>query len=85
MTSERTFALGVFASLVGLVCVLMACVRLSDAQQAQIAKDQVELSLCVAEGTAAKEEDAGAARAWAVFDDCMVRHGFYDAGAHDAR
>lgn len=62
----------------------VACATLTPADKASIAKDQVELSLCASAAHAAKEEDAGAAKAWAVFDACMVRKGFYDGGA-DAR
>ena len=75
--SSASFVLGVIVCIPAMV---IACVRLSDAQQSKIARDQFDLSVCVAEGMAAKAVDAGAAEAWGVFDACMVRYGFYDAG-----
>ncbi len=62
----------------------LGCAQLTPADKAQIAKDQIELSVCATEAHIAKLSDAGAAKAWAIFDDCMVRKGFYDGGK-DAR
>jgi hypothetical protein len=63
---------------------LQGCTKLSPEAKAQIAKDQIELSVCAYDAHACKLDDAGPARCWAVFDACMVRHGFYDGGT-DAR
>jgi hypothetical protein len=79
--SVAGFLLGIVVMLPALV---LACVKLTDEQKATIARDQIEMNVCAAEAHDAKESDAGAAKAWAVFDDCMTRKGFYDGG-RDAR
>ncbi len=68
-----------------LVVVAAGCATLTPQDKASIAKDQVELGLCAAEAHMDKQSDGGPnAKAWATFDDCMTRHGFYDGGS-DAR
>lgn len=59
------------------------CTTLTPADKANIAKDQVELSVCAAEAHFAKLADGGVA-GWSAFDACMTRKGFYDGGP-DAR
>jgi hypothetical protein len=62
----------------------VSCATLSPADKVQIAKDQIELSVCAVEAHDCKLDDAGSVKCWAVFDACMVRKGFYDVGS-DAR
>ncbi len=84
-----SWMLGLAAAIV--IAYADACAALSPSERASLAHDQIELGVCAAEAHDAKENDAGAVKAWAVFDDCMVRKGFYEAGAapaplkHDAR
>lgn len=82
------FAIGLLVAGVpgGAIVALEACSpSLTPAQQQQAARDQVELGVCATEAHLEKRPDASDnAAAWAAFDGCMVRKGFYDGGA-DAR
>lgn len=61
---------------------LASCAKLTPAQEAVVARDQIELGLCATEAHLDKSEDGGSnAKAWTTFDDCMCRKGFYEGGA----
>ncbi len=79
-------AYGVLAA-IGLAMVVVHCAAgcnaLTPAEQARVASDGLQLSMCATQAHLCKmaaDLDSGFTGCWDEFDACLVSHGFADAG-----
>lgn len=78
MTPRRMFVIAFSVVILPLIATLSSCVALTAEDKAQIARDQVTISVCQAKGLMCRAEDAGHCRD--VYEECMTGNGMRDAG-----
>lgn len=70
------------------VATLAGCRTLSPSDQARVAADGIKLTVCASMAHGCKmalRDDAGTSACWDEYEECMVAHGFRDAGAEGGK